>query len=158
MVSTEEHDDAKKGRGSRDFELDKKERNEIQEAFNLFDIQRKGRISAKDITVALRALGTEPEKEEIRSIFTVINKDAGDLLDLEEFTKIMKLKLNQAMSQSETKRAFSLLEDDTSTTISFENLRKIAADVGEELEDEELIQMMLGAGATSPDDTINLEQ
>ena len=41
---------------------------ELREAFNLFDSTSSGAIDAKDLKVAMRALGFEPRKEEIRKM------------------------------------------------------------------------------------------
>mmetsp|Transcript_19021 Transcript_19021/g.26534 ORF Transcript_19021/g.26534 Transcript_19021/m.26534 type:complete len:160 (+) Transcript_19021:42-521(+) len=142
---------------SQGFRLNEKEKNEIREAFKLFDIKGEGRISAKDTVVALRALGTEPDKEEVRSMFTAINKDAGESLNFEEFSKIMSMKMNQSMSGAEISRAFVMLRDDETERIDIERLREMCKEIGEELESDELLHLMRAAGATSDKDTIDLQ-
>ena len=39
---------------------------EIKEAFDLFDTDGSGEIDSKELKVAMRALGFEPKKEEVR--------------------------------------------------------------------------------------------
>lgn len=41
---------------------------EVKEAFDLFDTNGHGMIELKDLKVALRALGFEPQKEEIKRL------------------------------------------------------------------------------------------
>mmetsp|Transcript_29116 Transcript_29116/g.54513 ORF Transcript_29116/g.54513 Transcript_29116/m.54513 type:complete len:81 (-) Transcript_29116:239-481(-) len=72
--------------------------------------------------------------------------------------KVMEMKLNQPMSQAEITRAFSMLQDEKTSKISLADLRKVAKEVGEDLDDEELLQMMKGAGATSIGDSIDFQQ
>lgn len=44
------------------FELSEEQKNDIKEAFDLFDGQGSGKIDSKDLKVAIRALGFEPKK------------------------------------------------------------------------------------------------
>lgn len=46
-------------------ELTEEQRQEIKEAFDLFDTDGSGCIDAKELKVAMRALGFEPKKEEV---------------------------------------------------------------------------------------------
>ncbi|SBT70234.1 EF hand/EF-hand domain containing protein, putative [Plasmodium malariae] len=47
-------------------ELNEEQKLEIKEAFDLFDTNGTGRIDAKELKVAMRALGFEPKKEDVR--------------------------------------------------------------------------------------------
>ena len=49
-------------------ELTEEQKQEIKEAFDLFDTDGSGTIDAKELKVAMRALGFEPKKEEIRKM------------------------------------------------------------------------------------------
>ena len=44
----------------------------FKEAFDLFDTDGSGRIDAKELKVAMRALGFEPRKEEIKKMINVL--------------------------------------------------------------------------------------
>ena len=52
-----------KGKG-RSTGLTEEQKQEIREAFDLFDTDGSGTIDAKELKVAMRALGFEPKKEE----------------------------------------------------------------------------------------------
>ena len=47
-------------------ELNEKQKHNIKEAFSLFDVDGSGTIEIKELKVALRALGFEPKKDEIK--------------------------------------------------------------------------------------------
>ena len=47
---------------------------EIKEAFDLFDTDGSGSIDSKELKVAMRALGFEPKKEEIKKMISDIDK------------------------------------------------------------------------------------
>ena len=49
---------------------------EIKEAFDLFDAGGSGSIDIKDLKVALRALGFEPQKQEIKRLISDLNNNA----------------------------------------------------------------------------------
>lgn len=48
--------------------LSPEQKEELKEAFDLFDTEQTGRIDARELWVVMRALGFEPSKEEIRNI------------------------------------------------------------------------------------------
>lgn len=58
-------------------ELTDDQKQEIREAFDLFDTDGSGTIDAKELKVAMRALGFEPSKEEIRKLISQIDKDGS---------------------------------------------------------------------------------
>jgi len=51
-------------------ELTDAQKAEVKEAFNLFDANGTGIIEVKELKVALRALGFEPQKEEIKRLIS----------------------------------------------------------------------------------------
>jgi len=69
----------KKSNGPRP-ELSDEQKQEIREAFDLFDADGSGTIDVKELKVAMRALGFEPKKEEIKKMIADIDKEgAGDI-------------------------------------------------------------------------------
>ena len=65
---------AKGGSKNKKFELTEEQKQEIREAFDLFDTDGSGTIDAKELKVAMRALGFEPKKEEIKKMISDIDK------------------------------------------------------------------------------------
>lgn len=61
-----------KRKGTLKLELSEEQKNDIREAFNLFDSQGSGTIDTKDLKVAMRALGFEPRKEEIKKMLAEV--------------------------------------------------------------------------------------
>ena len=54
--------------------MTEEQKQEIREAFDLFDTDGSGTIDAKELKVAMRALGFEPKKEEIKKMISDIDK------------------------------------------------------------------------------------
>ena len=85
----------KKSNGPRP-ELTEEQKQEIREAFDLFDADGSGTIDVKELKVAMRALGFEPKKEEIKKMIADIDKEAaGKILFYRISVKNIKPSINQ---------------------------------------------------------------
>lgn len=134
------------------FELTEEQKQEIREAFDLFDTDASGTIDAKELKVrgwrphrlvcgfrsqrrtasllrkcwrirpalarfmllnlqvAMRALGFEPKKEEIKKMISDIDKDGNGTIDFSEFLEMMTAKMVRgACCASSVWHSFSLL-------------------------------------------------
>ncbi|CAG9762240.1 unnamed protein product [Ceutorhynchus assimilis] len=124
------------------FELSDDQKNDIREAFDLFDNDGTGKIDSKDLKVAIRALGFEPKKEEIKKMIADIDKDGTGKISYLEFQELMTIKMAEKDSREEILKAFRLFDDDETGKISFKNLKRVAKELGENLTDEELQEMI----------------
>lgn len=124
------------------FELTEEQKQEIREAFDLFDTDGSGTIDAKELKVAMRALGFEPKKEEIKKMISDIDKDGSGTIDFQEFLEMMTAKMSEKDSREEILKAFRLFDDDETGKISFRNLKRVAKELGENMTDEELAEMI----------------
>jgi Ca2+-binding protein (EF-Hand superfamily) len=131
-----------KGSSAATTNLTEEQKQEIREAFDLFDSDGSGTIDAKELKVAMRALGFEPKKEEIRKMIADIDKSGDGQINFEEFLAMMTVKMGQRDSREEMIKAFRLFDDDETGRISFQNLKRVANDLGENLTDEELQEMI----------------
>ena len=131
---------ARKPRSKRatDTGLTEEQKQEIREAFDLFDTDGSGTIDAKELKVAMRALGFEPKKEEIKKMISEVDKDSNGKLSLDNFLQLMGGKMSEKDTKEEILKAFKLFDDDDSGKITFTNLKRVAAELGENLTDEEL--------------------
>ena len=132
----------KGGSKSKKFELTEEQKQEIREAFDLFDTDGSGTIDAKELKVAMRALGFEPKKEEIKKMISDIDKDGSGTIDFSEFLEMMTAKMSERDSREEILKAFRLFDDDETGKISFRNLKRVAKELGENMTDEELQEMI----------------
>ena len=101
-----------------------------------------GTIDAKELKVAMRALGFEPKKEEIKKMISDIDKDGNGTIDYQEFLEMMTTKMSEKDSKEEILKAFRLFDDDEKGKISFRNLKRVAKELGENMTDEELHEMI----------------
>mmetsp|Transcript_1057 Transcript_1057/g.1381 ORF Transcript_1057/g.1381 Transcript_1057/m.1381 type:complete len:171 (-) Transcript_1057:220-732(-) len=145
------------GAKSKKFELTEEQKQEIREAFDLFDTDGSGTIDAKELKVAMRALGFEPKKEEIKKMISDIDKDGSGTIDFQEFLEMMTAKMSEKDSREEILKAFRLFDDDETGKISFRNLKRVAKELGENMTDEEL-QEMIDEADRDGDGEINEEE
>lgn len=142
-------------------ELTEDQKQEIREAFDLFDTDGSGTIDAKELKVAMRALGFEPSKEEIRKLISQVDADGSGTVDFAEFLVMMTAKMGERDSREEIVKAFRLFDDDETGKISFRNLKRVALELGESITDEELQEMIDeadrdGDGEVSQDEFIRI--
>merc|ERR1712205_24297 len=117
---------------------------EIKEAFDLFDTDGSGSIDTNELKVAMKALGMDAKSEEIRKLINDIDSDGDGTIDFDEFLAMMT-----ARKQGEDTR-----------TISFKNLKRVCQELGENMTDDELKEMMDwadkdGDGVLNEDEFIN---
>ncbi|XP_058049212.1 uncharacterized protein LOC131203238 isoform X2 [Ahaetulla prasina] len=107
--------------------------------------------------VAMRALGFEPKKEEIKKMIADAGKDGSITINFEDFLAMMTTKMNEKDSKEEILKAFRLFDDDGTGKISFKNLKRVSKELGENLTDEEL-QEMIDEADRDGDGEINEEE
>lgn len=107
--------------------------------------------------MAMRALGFEPKKEEIKKMIAEVDKDGSGKLSYEEFLNLMTNKMADKDTKEEILKAFRLFDEDNTGKISFRNIKKVAKDLGENLTDEEL-QEMIDEADRDGDGEINQEE
>ncbi len=90
----------------------------------------------------MRALGFEPKKEEIKKMISDIDKDGNGTIDYQEFLEMMTTKMSEKDSREEILKAFRLFDDEEKGKISFTNLKRVAKELGENMKDEELMEMI----------------
>jgi len=142
-------------------DLSDEQKADIKEAFALFDTQGTGLIDSKDLKVAMRALGFEPRKEEIKKMLKDVETDSSGKLSVDNFLLLMANKMSEKDSKEEILKAFKLFDDDETGKITFTNLKKVAVELGENLTDEELQEMIEeadrdGKGEVNQDDFLRI--
>eukprot|EP01083_Nonionella_stella_P318961 1168311_1 len=70
-------------------QLNENQKRELKEAFELFDTDNSGTIDMKELRAAMKALGYDAQKEELKKIRFELDKDIGDEINFEEFLEIM---------------------------------------------------------------------
>ncbi|XKL62560.1 hypothetical protein PGB90_002393 [Kerria lacca] len=137
--------------------LTEQQKRDIKEAFSLFDYNGEGKLKTKELKVAMRALGFEPKREEVRKILMEVNKENSEFLSYNDFVTIMSRKLTEKDVMDEIRKAFQLFDEDNTGFITLKNLKRVAEKLGEKFKDEDL-QEMIEEADKDGDGVINLEE
>merc|ERR1712014_506132 len=109
---------------------------EIREAFNLFDADASGAIDVRELKAAMRALGFEVKKEELKKMISDIDNDGNGSIEFAEFLEMMTGKMGEKDTREDIEKVFKLFDDDNTGKISLRNLRRVAQELGENNIDE----------------------
>ena len=126
----------------------------LQLKFQLFDLDKDQKIDYHEFKVAMKALGFEVPKSEILSLLQTYGAPAQPstsnsplhqprlLLAFAQFQSIMSKKILERDPREEILRAFDLFDEGGKGKINLQDLRRVARELGEGLEEEELMAMI----------------
>jgi len=145
-------------------ELSEDQLNEIQDSFELFNKDDKdgaGTIDAEELLVVMRALGHEPRKEDLKKQVSEVDKDNTGQLDFDGYLNIILNKMAERPSHDDLLKAFRLFDQGAKRKIDFNDLKRIATQIGENIADEELREMIAeadhsGTGEVNQDDFVKI--
>ncbi|KAL1223958.1 putative calcium-binding protein CML20 [Cardamine amara subsp. amara] len=140
-----------------------KKRQEIKEAFDLFDTDGSGTIDAKELNVAMRALGFEMTEEQINQMIADVDKDGSRAIDFDEFVHMMTAKIGERDTKEELTKAFQIIDLDKNGKISADDIKRMAKDLSENFTDAEIREMVEEADRdhkikTIDDGEVNMEE
>ena len=132
-------------------ELSEDKKQEIKDAFDLFDTDGSGAIDYKELKAALQALGMPAQKEDIDKFIALADDDdafgdpeeggAGEI-EFDEFLKCLtEMMLNDDPEKS-YQRAFGYFDDTNTGTFNLNDLQRIRQMLGHGESDEELKEML----------------
>ncbi|EDV25270.1 Centrin-3 [Trichoplax sp. H2] len=130
-----------KRRGKR-RELTEEQKQEIKEAFELFDTDKDRAIDYHELKVAMRALGFDVKKADVLKVLRDYDREGTNKITFEDFFEVMTDWMLDRDPHEEVFKAFKLFDDDGTGKISLRNLRRVARELGENMADEELRAMI----------------
>ncbi|KAF2830908.1 EF-hand [Ophiobolus disseminans] len=146
-------------------ELSEEQREEIGEAFNLFDLDKDGYIDYHELKVAMKALGFDLPKQEILAVLNQHGtaspsqpqpqssqanqnpkqqraQQSRRLLSFPTFQTLMAQRIVSRDPQEEIQRAFDLFDEGGKGKITLQDLTRVARELGEGLSHDELVAMI----------------
>eukprot|EP01057_Protomagalhaensia_wolfi_P001010 Protomagalhaensia_wolfi_Nauph_80__1009@NODE_1584_length_1455_cov_156_482345_g1228_i0_p1_GENE_NODE_1584_length_1455_cov_156_482345_g1228_i0NODE_1584_length_1455_cov_156_482345_g1228_i0_p1_ORF_typecomplete_len155_score22_14EFhand_8/PF13833_6/6_5EFhand_8/PF13833_6/2_5e05EFhand_8/PF13833_6/7_8e11EFhand_7/PF13499_6/1_6e06EFhand_7/PF13499_6/5_4e09EFhand_6/PF13405_6/2_4e05EFhand_6/PF13405_6/16EFhand_6/PF13405_6/0_0013EFhand_1/PF00036_32/8_3e02EFhand_1/PF00036_32/0_9EFhand_1/PF00036_32/4_7e03EFhand_1/PF len=109
-------------------------RDELAVLFKIFDTEEVGSIDKRELKAALRALGLHVTIEDLQQILR------GDRISFEDFCLVAESRLPERLSTESLMQTFELLAGGQS--LDLQGLRAACDELGEEIPDEELAQMI----------------
>lgn len=132
-------------------DIEKQQKEEIREVFELFDSEQKGYIQGKNFKICLKTLGIEIKTKDIAPLLvSEFKKSIDSSFKFDEFYKFTKKKLDEKDPDEEMGKAFDLIcsknsnneGEDNDIKMTHESLSKLAKEVGETLTNDEIEEMV----------------
>ncbi|KPA84569.1 putative centrin [Leptomonas pyrrhocoris] len=124
------------------IEVPEEYKQQLRQAFDLFDDAGKGFIPSHEAVVALYALGYDVSRAELQQLLQEIGAPGADLIDFNEFYSVLTLKMTKKENRTDSVRAFKQIDAEDKGYVDVENLRSIANSLHMELTDDELAEMI----------------
>merc|ERR1711934_987871 len=90
----------------------------------------------------MRALGFEIKNEELKKMVSDVDNDCNGTIEFAEFHAMMTGKMGEKDSREDIEKVFKLFDNDSTNKITFANLARVAEELGETIDDEELQDMI----------------
>ena len=131
-------------------EFNKEELHSIEKAFNLF-ADRNGMMNLNNMVIAMKELKFDESEPVIYDIISELESENKASLSYDDFVDKLTEKLQDRDSQKATERVFDLFTEDSKGTVTYEVLKKVHQDIGEEASEDDL-KRLIKSGASNGTD------
>ena len=131
-------------------EFSKEELYSIEKAFKLF-ADRNGMINLNNMVIAMKELKFDENEPVIYDLMAELESENPGSLSYDDFVDRLTEKLQDRESEKATERVFDLFVEDPKGTVTFEVLKKVAVETGDNTSDEDL-QRLIKSGASNGND------
>jgi len=132
----------------------------VRGAFDMFDLDASGKISAAEFGAVIRSLGENPTDDEVDSLLASVDADRDGSLDFGEFSKLYERRMAEREGVDEVegfRKAFRVFDRDNSGKISAKEMRNIVTGYGHMKLTEKDADEMLKSVDADGDGLINYE-
>ncbi|CAD8148496.1 unnamed protein product [Paramecium octaurelia] len=142
--------------------LTKEEVLEVKQAFDIFDGDGSGAIDPQELREAFEASGIKTYHNKfIYQVLGELDTDNSGGIDFEEFLHLATAKVSDKDTREQIHKVFNLYDWNKEGRITWDELKRVAQDLGEEMTDEEIQHMFKKAdldddGFVTFDDFYNL--
>ena len=131
-------------------EFNKEELHSIEKAFKLF-ADRSGMMNLNNMAIAMKELKFDENEPVVYDIISEIESETKTPLSYDDFVDKLTEKLQDRESQRATERVYELFVEDPKGTLTYEVLKKVAVETGDNASDEDL-RRLIKNGASNGND------
>lgn len=130
---------------------------EFKKAFKIFDKDKDGYITIKELGEIMKSLGQIPSETELEDMINEVDVDGNGNIDFREFLGLMARKMRDTDTEEELIEAFKVFDRDGNGLVSSIELKHVMISLGEKITDEEVDEMIKEADIDG-DGFINYEE
>jgi len=138
------------------------ERQALKEEFRLFDKDKSGYITKKELLSVLRDLGvyrtTEAEELGAEAMLSVCDSTDDERIDEHEFLGMMALQMKLPMGETDLRSAFAAFDADGSGSVSSAELKDALCKLGNKFLSEEECDELMSLADFDHDGTLNVTE
>merc|ERR1719186_1894715 len=113
----------------------------LKDAFALFDADKDGEITTKELAKIMNHHGFFPSVDELKCMIGNVDKNCNGTIDYEEFIEMM-VKRDDEEETDDISQAFKVFDRDGDGLISADEIRETMKDLGEDLTEAEVKAMV----------------
>lgn len=98
-----------------------------------------------ELKAAMTSLGFESKNGAIFQMIVDLDSDGNGTIDFQEWVTLMTKRVNDKDSRANINKIFALFDDERTGFISIKNLRRVAQELGENISEEELQELVTRA-------------
>ncbi|CAF3897988.1 unnamed protein product [Rotaria sp. Silwood2] len=115
---------------------------ELRNAFNLFDCNRSGEISKKELKKILKVLHIKANDKELEALHNQMDKDGSGKIDFNEFKAAMGKSYSRRYSTQELEAAFKTFDSDGNGFLTMDELQCVMSKMGRHMTQNEIKVMV----------------
>ena len=142
-------------KSTKNSRLSRKELGSVKKLFRLYQ-DREGTIDPHEIVTSMQTLKLNEKNPVIYELFEEFDtpENSKNRLDYDEFVDLLNEKLSDNDSQKAISRIYEVfLGDSPSETLSFEAIKKVVEDVGDDMSDTQIRELLERATKNGKDMT-----
>jgi len=121
-----------------DEEISEQAIDELKEAFNIFDKDKDGNITIKELEQIMKNLGQNATEAELQYMINEVDIDGSGTIDFREFLGIMMKKMKEPDSEDELIEIFKIFDSDGNGLINSNELLNVMITLGENINKEDI--------------------
>ena len=142
---------------AKDTKFSEEQKNQLKQAFALFDLDGNGYITNDELGTVLRKMGQEPTEEEIVQMINEIDEDGDGTIDFDEFCELMENRMSDENSEADIIEVFKVFDEDGSGNIGAAELAHVLSNLDEPLTPAE-VKWIVDEADVDGDGTISFDE
>lgn len=139
------------------FDIKDEDIHKIREEFALFDVDESGSITTNELRNIYNALGHDFTEKELEEMMNDIDLNQDGYITFHEFLSLYKKHAHFKVQEEKLIEAFKICDCDGNKFVTFDELKRIMKEVGENLSDRQIISMLKEVDFDD-DNKINFEE